>query len=234
MSFIDYKYNNFQQQNMFLKLGIVKSLDNSKDTNRKDRILVSFLNEESECFASMLYNYFGEKFGTVWYPDPGTIVVVAFLENCIDRAVILGCLNKYEEDILPISTDNKQEVFKHKNGTLVKFENQEDAPKITINTKDDKEIINIDLANENFEIKNKDESTKLIINFKESKIEIKSKSISFEAEENFNIKSKILNIELSDKFTLKGAGIELNSSGNMNIESSAGTDIKSNGIININ
>ena len=229
------EYSNFQQrQYMSLKVGIVKSLDNSKDNNRKDRILVSFLNEESECFASMLYNYFGEKFGTVWYPDPGTIVVVAFLENCIDRAVIIGCLNKYEEDILPIKTENNEEVFKHKNGTLVKFENKEDASKIIINTKDDKETITIDLTNENFEVKNKDDTTKFNINFKESKIEIKSKSVSFEIEESFNIKSKTFGIELNDKFTLKGAGIEMNSSGNMSMESSAGTDIKSSGMININ
>ena len=182
----------------------------------------------------MLYNYFGEEFGTVWYPDPGTIVVVAFLENCVDRAVIVGCLNNYKQDLLPISKENKQEVFKHKNGTLVKFENAEDAPKITITTKDDKETLTIDLANENFEVKNSDDSTKLTVNFKESKIEVKSKSINFEVEEAFNIKSKTLSIELNDKFTLKGTGIEMNSSGNMSMESSAGTDIKSNGMVNIN
>ena len=92
----------------------------------------------------------------------------------------------------------------------------------------------IDLANENFEVKNSDDSTKLVVNFKESKIEVKSKSINFEVEEAFNIKSKTLSIELNDKFTLKGTGIEMNSSGNMSMESSAGTDIKSNGMVNIN
>ena len=152
----------------------------------------------------------------------------------MDRAVIVGCLNNYKQDLLPISTENKQEVFKHKNGTLVKFENAEDAPKITITTKDDKETLTIDLANENFEVKNSDDSTKLTVNFKESKIEVKSKSINFEVEEAFNIKSKTLSIELNDKFTLKGTGIEMNSSGNMSMESSAGTDIKSNGMVNIN
>lgn len=233
MKFINYKHDNSNQY-MALKVGIVKSLSNSEDKNRQDRILISFLNEESECYASMLYNYFGEEFGTVWYPDPGTIVVVAFLENCVDRAVIVGCLNNYKQDLLPISTENKQEVFKHKNGTLVKFENASDAPKITITTKDDKETLTIDLANENFEVKNSDDSTKLTVNFKESKIEVKSKSINFEVEEAFSIKSKTLSIELNDKFTLKGTGIEMNSSGNMSMESSAGTDIKSNGMVNIN
>lgn len=233
MGFFNYKHDNSNQY-MSLKVGIVKSLSNSEDKNRQDRILISFLNEESECYASMLYNYFGEEFGTVWYPDPGTVVVVAFLENCVDRAVIVGCLNNYKQDLLPISTENKQEVFKHKNGTLVKFENAEDAPKITITTKDDKETLTIDLANENFEVKNSDDSTKLTVNFKESKIEVKSKSINFEVEEAFNIKSKTLSIELNDKFTLKGTGIEMNSSGNMSMESSAGTDIKSNGMVNIN
>ena len=233
MKFINYKHDNSNQY-MSLKAGIVKSLSNSEDKNRQDRILISFLNEESECYASMLYNYFGEEFGTVWYPDPGTIVVVAFLENCVDRAVIVGCLNNYKQDLLPISTENKQEVFKHKNGTLVKFENASDAPKITITTKDDKETLTIDLANENFEVKNSDDSTKLTVNFKESKIEVKSKSINFEVEEAFSIKSKTLSIELNDKFTLKGTGIEMNSSGNMSMESSAGTDIKSNGMVNIN
>jgi hypothetical protein len=233
MKFINYKYNN-NNQYMPLKVGIVKSLSNSGDKNRQDRILISFLNEESECYASMLYNYFGEEFGTVWYPDPGAVVVVAFLENCVDRAVIVGCLNNYKKDLLPISTENKQEVFKHKNGTLVKFENATDAPKITVTTKDNKETLTIDLANENFEVKNSDDSTKLTINFKESKIEVKSKSINFEVEESFSIKSKTLSIELSDKFTLKGTGIEMNSSGNMSMESSAGTDIKSSGMVNIN
>ena len=233
MGFFNYKHQR-NHKYMPLKVGIVKSLSNSEDKNRQDRILISFLNEESECYASMLYNYLGEEFGTVWYPDPGTVVVVAFLENCVDRAVIVGCLNNYKKDLLPISTENKQEVFKHKNGTLVKFENAEDAPKITITTKDDKETLTIDLANENFEVKNSDDSTKLTVNFKESKIEVKSKSINFEVEEAFNIKSKTLSIELNDKFTLKGTGIEMNSSGNMCMESSAGTDIKSNGMVNIN
>ena len=105
---------------------------------------------------------------------------------------------------------------------------------IIATTKDNKETLTIDLANENFEVKNSDDSTKLTVNFKESKIEVKSKSINFEVEEAFNIKSKTLSIELNDKFTLKGTGIEMNSSGNMSMESSAGTDIKSNGMVNIN
>lgn len=233
MSFINYQKSNFYNHYVSLKVGIVKSLDGSRDSGHKDRILISFLNESSECYASMLYNYLGEKFGKIWYPDPGTIVVVGFLENCIDRAVIIGCLNKYSENIMPISGDNKKEILKHKNGTLVKFENK-DSPKITINTTDNKETVIIDLANENFEIKNKDDSTKITINFKESKIGIKCKSINFELSEGINIKSKKFGVELTDKFSLQGTGIEIKSSGNMKLESSAGTDIKSSGMVNIN
>ena len=210
-----YENSKISPNPMFLKVGIVKSLDNKKDKNRKDRILVSFLSEGSECYASMLYNYFGEKFGSVWYPDPGTIVVVAFVENCVDGAVILGCLNKYQENLLPIDKENDKEFFKHKNGVSVEFANKEGESKITIATPKKEEVV-IDLENQSLQINNE------------------AKNVSFNFEENLNIKSKGISIELNDKLSIKSSGIEMNSTGNIKIESSAGTDIKSSGIVNIN
>lgn len=237
-----YKTFNFQPDPIFLKIGIVKSLDNSNDKNRKDRILVSFLNEESECYASMMYNYFGEKFGGLWYPDPGTIVVVAFIDNCLDGAVIIGCLNKYEEDLLPLTKENEKQFIKHKNGTTIEFLNKENESKISISTKDEKEKLIIDLNNENIQINNQSETLKFFFDFKESKVNLKSKELVVELEENMSIKCKNVNFELQDKFIVKGSGMSLEtngemsmkSKGNVKIESSTGTDIKSSGIININ
>ena len=217
-----------------LKIGIVKSLENENDTNRKDRILVSFLNENSECYASMMYSYFGEKFGHVWYPDPGTMVVVAFLENCVDGAVIIGCLNKYDDDLLAINKENNEEIFKHKNGITVKFSNKEGESKILVSTKDEKQSLSIDLDNDNLEIKSKDDSTKLVLDFKESKISLKLKKFEIEFDESVVIKGKNSGLDLDDKCSLKASGVNINSTGNMKLESSAGTDIKSSGIININ
>ena len=217
-----------------LKIGIVKSLDNQKDENRKDRILVSFLNEDSECYASVMYNYFGEEFGHIWYPDPGTIVVVAFLENCVDGAIIIGCLNQYEKDLLPISTENNDEIFKHKNGTSVKFSNKEGESKINISTKDDQESLSIDLDNEKIEIKDKNKLTKLEVDFKESKINLKCKKIELEIDDSIDINGNNFKIDCNGKFSLKASGIDISSGGNLKIESSSGTDIKSSGIVNIN
>lgn len=217
-----------------LKIGIVKSLDNQNDEKRKNRILVSFLNESSECYASMMYNYFGEEFGHVWYPDPGTIVVVAFLEDCIDGAIIIGFLNQYEKDLLPINTENNDEVFKHKNGANIKFSNKEGDTKIIVSTKDEQESLSFDLDNEKVEIKNKDDSTKLEIDFKESKMSLKFKTIEIEVDESMKIKSKKTEIDSGDKFSLKASGTEINSSGNLKLESGSGTDIKSSGMVNIN
>ena len=228
-----YENNKRSSSLMFLKIGVVKSLDNKKDKNRKDRILVSFLSEESECYASMLYNYFGEKFGSVWYPDPGTIVVVAFVENCVDGAVILGCLNKYQENLLPIDKENNKEFFKHKNGVSVEFANKEGESKITIATPKKEEIV-IDLENQNLQINNEAKNVSFNFNFKEAKAEIKLKEMTINFEENLNIKSKGISIELNDKLSIKSSGIEMNSTGNIKIESSAGTDIKSSGMVNIN
>lgn len=237
-----YETFNFQPDPIFLKIGVVKSLDNSNDKNRKDRILVSFLNEESECYASMMYSYFGEKFGGLWYPDPGTIVVVAFIDNCLDGAIIIGCLNKYEEDLLPLTKENDKQFIKHKNGMTLEFLNKENESKISVSTKDEKEKIIIDLDNENIQINNQSETLKFFFDFKESKVSLKSKELLIELEENMNVKCKKANFEVQDKFTVKGSGmsletngeISIKSQGSVKIESSAGTDIKSSGIVNIN
>ena len=153
MSFI---YESFAKDPiMHLKIGVVKSLDNQKDNKRKDRILVFFPDEGSECFASVMYNYAGKDYGNFWYPDPDTIVVVAFIENCLDGAVIIGCLNKYTNDLHPINKENSKDFFKHKNGTTIEFFNKDKNSNISIKTKDDKEIIDIDFEKENLNIKNK-------------------------------------------------------------------------------
>lgn len=237
-----YEKFNFKPKPVFLKVGVVKSLENSNDKNRKDRVLVSFLNEESECYASMMYNYFGENFGSIWYPDPGTIVVVAFIDNCLDGAIIIGCLNKYEKNLLSLTKENEKEFTKHKNGITVEFSNKQNEYKISVSTKDEKEKLVIDLDNENVTINNKSESLKFFFDFKESKVSIKSKEVSIELEQDMNIKCKDVNFDLQGKFVVKGSGMsvetkgEMNmkSNGNVKIESSIGTDIKSNGMININ
>ena len=228
-----YETFDFNPDPLFLKVGVVKSLENSNDKEHKDRILVSFFYEESECYASMMYSYFGEKFGKVWYPDPGTIVVVAFLYNCLDCAIIIGCLNKYEENLLPITEENNTEIIKHKNGSTLEFFNKENESKITVTTKDEKEKITIDLDNENIQINNKDETSKFIFDFKESKISLKSKELCIELEEGINIKGKNINIDLDNKLTFKGNGLSMETNGEMQMKSNGSIEIKSN-MVNIN
>ena len=241
MSFI---YESFTRDPvMYLKIGVVKSLDNSKDNKRKDRVLVFFPDEGSECFASVMYNYAGKDYGNFWYPDPDTIVVVAFIENCLDGAIIIGCLNKYENNLHPINKENNKDFFKHKNGTTVEFFNKDKESKISIKTKEEKETIDIDFEKEILDIKSKNNDTEFKFDFKNSKISIKCKEMDLEIAEKLNIKGKSVNVDLNDKCNIKAAGINFESKGDLSIKSSGGAakmqsatgiTIKSNGMVNIN
>lgn len=241
MSFI---YESFTRDPiMYLKIGIVKSLDNSKDNKRKDRVLVFFPDEGSECFASVMYNYAGKDYGNFWYPDPDTIVVVAFIENCIDGAIIIGYLNKYENNLHPINKENNKDFFKHKNGTIIEFSSKDKESKMSIKTKDDKETIDIDFEKEILNIKNKSQDAEFKLDLKNSKISIKCKEIELDVSETLNIKSKSININLSDKCNIKSSGINFESKGDIsikssggatNVQSATGVTIKSNGMVNIN
>ena len=175
--------------------------------------------------ARFLYPYLGTNYRHIWQPKIGTKALVFFPGNVSDNGIILGYLEKVDDEpILNFSDEGDKEVFQHENGTKVEFTNAEDQRQIKVITPKEEEI-NIDLDNQSLEIKNKEEQTRIFFDFKESKIELKSDELNIEASKNLTLKTPSLKIESSDTFEIQ--------SGSFNLSATKSADISANSTINI-
>ena len=180
--------------------------------------------------AQLLYPYLGSHYKHIWQPKIGTKALVFFSGDNSDGAIVLGFLEKdTDEPVLQFSDEGNKELFQHENGTKVEFTNSDDQKQIKVTTPKEDEI-NIDLDNQFFEIKSKDDRIQVIFNFKDSKITIKSDELSFEATKSFLLKTPSFKIETSDSIDIESGSFNLNSSKNVDISSTSTLNIKGQSI----
>jgi len=200
---------------LYLKIGIVKSLE---DPENKNRILISFPHENSECYASMLWSYLGENFGKFHYPEPGVVAVIGFVDNQIFGALIIGYLDKSEEKILPLTKENEKEIIKYKNGTSVEFDNKTDKFVVKVETLKKDQMV-VDLENQEIQIKNESNSLNISYNFKESEINFKCKKIKLESEK-ITVNTESLEISSSNKLDINCGNGSIKANSNLDIKAS--------------
>ena len=180
--------------------------------------------------AKFLYSYLGTNYKHIWQPKVGTKVLVFFSGDGADDGIILGCLEKKdEESLLSCSDKGEKELFQHENGSKVEFQNTENDCKIKVSTPKEDEV-NIDLNNQVLEMKNKGGNLCLSFDFKESKITLKSNELSIEATKSIALKAADFKVESSNSFELKSGSININANQNINISANATTNIKGQSI----
>lgn len=177
--------------------------------------------------AVMLHFYMGDSYEVVWQPKVGMKVLVYFIDGNINRGVILGFLEKKDhQNILEFSEEGNKAAVRYENGVQFDFSNKENERKIEISTPKE-EFISFDLDNQMFEVKNKktEETLSVSVDFRESKIVLKSNSLNIDAKK-ITINGESLSLEMKDKCEVKCGSFKVDSSGGVDISASAAANIK--------
>ncbi|BED93116.1 MAG: hypothetical protein RsTaC01_1078 [Candidatus Paraimprobicoccus trichonymphae] len=189
------------------KRGILKEL--KKGETGLIEATVFLPDEQIDIITEVLISNIGNKdntYGGIIYPKVGQEVVVIFLDNQIQRGIILGCL--YNAEIKsPLEIDDKNAIIYHKfeAGLEIKIDNTDKKQKILINTLN-KLALNLDDDTKILKI-SKEADFLININYDKSEIEIKAKKISFNSEGPMEIKAKE-----DIKISSESGNIEINSS----------------------
>lgn len=215
-----------------LHLAIVVKVGGDKDKlNQVKTKLVSEGDHGIELdYAPVLTNSAGKNYGIVSLPKKDDFVIVAFLDNDIQRPVILGSVpTPTKKPPIQVDGDNNNTIRTHKtaDGLELTIDEKKDASKITIKTKSENVFTWDDKAN-SISFKSKDGKTAISIDIKNSKIKMKAQTISINAEQSIEIKGGE-KIKLSNKSGLKvdsaGGSLDVNVS-NIKLKSSGVANIK--------
>lgn len=187
--------------------------------------------------APVLTNSAGKNYGIVSLPKKGDFVIVAFLDNDIQRPVILGSIPTPTRKP-PIKAKSKNSIRAHKTagGMEITIDESETKPKITVKTKRGNKIVLEDSSSkQSLNVKSKDGKTSLSIDLKSSTIKLKAQTIKLSANKEASIKAGGSSVKISN------SGIKLKSSGgkfsaqanNIDLKANATAKISANAQVNI-
>jgi uncharacterized protein involved in type VI secretion and phage assembly len=151
----------------------------------------------------------GENRGSIFRPDLGDEVVIGFINEDPNDAIILGMLNSSAKPA-PFPGEDANNIKGFVTRSEMKFLFDDDAKSITMETPSGKKIsLNDD------EIKLEDENSNVII--------MDSKGISIDSAGNIAINSK-------GDVTIEGVNVNIKASAQLKAEGTAGSEISSNAI----
>ena len=116
---------------------ITPTVTDNKDDTGRGRVRVcfhQFSDDNQGPWARVATLAAGKGSGTVFYPEVGDDVLVAFEQGDIDRPIVLGGLWDGQKKPPEANADGKNNVqmIKTKAGHLIKFDNTEKAEKLII------------------------------------------------------------------------------------------------------
>jgi len=195
-----------------LQVGIISQLED--DPDGEDRILVQIPiinNEEQGIWARVASLDAGENRGAFFRPEIGDEVIVGFINDDPNHAIILGMLHSSAKPAPITATDDN-----HEKGFITRSEMKllfdDDKKSITIETPGGKKLIlDEDAANITIEDEN---NNKLIMD---------SAGITAESGSDFIIKA-------SGDIKLEGTNIELKANANFKAEGSAGAEVSTSAV----
>lgn len=155
--------------------------------------------------APVLTDSAGSGYGRVSAPKEGDFVIVAFLDNDIQRPVILGSIPTPTRKP-PIKVTKKNNIRMHKtaDGTEITIDEDKGSPKISIKTKNGHKVALEDGSL--LKVKSKDSKTSFSIDFQRSTIELKAEKISLTGAKKVSIASGNNSVTVSNS-----SGIKVNS-----------------------
>lgn len=195
-----------------LQVGIVSQLE--EDPDGEDRILIKIPiinNEEQGIWARVAALDAGENRGAFFRPEIGDEVVVGFLNDDPNHAVVLGMLNSSANPApIPATDDNHEKGFFTRSEMKLLF--NDDKKSITIETPAGKKIT-ID----------EDAGSIIIEDENNNSITLDADGILAESGKDFVIKA-------SGDVTIEGTNIDLKANANFKAEGSAGAEVSTSAV----
>ncbi|MCH2193504.1 type VI secretion system tip protein VgrG [Kordia sp.] len=206
-----------------LQIGVVSALEGDPKEEHRIQVKLPIISPDEEgVWARVLTMHAGEEFGVHFLPEIGNEVLVGFLNDDPNQAVVLGSLFS-NTNVSPVkySDDNFEKVIKTKselkitmNDELKSIKLETPAEKI-INIDDDEGVITLEDENGNSITMNSDgitiESAKdIIINAAQGNITMEAINIEMAASAEFKAEGATATLEGSATTTIKGGIVQIN------------------------
>jgi len=193
-----------------LHTGIVTQLENDPDGEERIMVKIPIINQiEQGIWARLASIDAGENRGTIFRPDIGDEVILGFINNDPNCAVVLGVMHSSNKPApIPASDDNFEKGFITK--SELKFLFDDDKKSVLIETPGGKKIC-VD-----------DDADTIEINDGSNKVVLSSDGILMESSSDINIKA-------SGDVNIEGINVNVAASANLVSEGGAGAEISSGG-----
>ncbi|CAG7640757.1 phage baseplate assembly protein V [Paenibacillus allorhizosphaerae] len=212
---------------------IVGVVTNNEDPDKLSRVKIKYplLDDQHETDWVRIATFMaGKEMGSLFIPEVGDEVLVAFHMGDIREPFVIGMLWNQDQPSPPMSENNDLRKIVSRAGHEVTFGDQSDDGKITIKTKKG-QIIELGDKADTIKIGEQGDKNSIAISgAADGKVVIKSDSslitlnikgdISIESNKAVTIKSTQISIEATGKLELKGAMIDINASGIANLKGS--------------
>lgn len=195
-----------------LQYGIVTQLED--DPDGEDRILVKFPivnNSEQGIWCRLALLDAGNNSGSIFRPDLGNEVVVGFINEDPNNAIILGMLNSSAKPA-PIPAEDSNNIKGFVTRSELKFLFDDDKKSISIETPSGKKLI---LNEDDGEIKVEDENSNIIT--------LNKNGISLES-------NKTISLKATGDLNLEGNNVTIKANAQLKGEGTSGSEISSNAI----
>lgn len=193
-----------------LQIGVVTALEGDPDSEHRIKVKVPIVNAEEEgIWARVLSLYAGENYGVQFLPEIGNEVLLGFLNDDPNQAVVLGGLYS-NTNTAPIEfTDDNFEKIMMGNSEIKLLFNDE-TKTITLETPAGKSIV---LDEDEGVIKMEDENSNIVTMNSEGISLESAGDIVIKATGDVNIEGTNINVKANANFKAEGsAGVEMSSS----------------------
>jgi len=206
-----------------LHIGVVSALEGDPEEEHRIQVKLPIISEEEEgVWARVLALHAGENYGTHFLPEIGNEVLVGFLNDDPNQAIVLGSLfSNTNTSPIEYSDDNFEKVIMTK--SEIKITLNDELKSITLDTPDGK-MISID--DDSAEVTIKDENDNIILMNSDGISITSSKDIILSA--TGDVKIDGVNVEIT-----ASAGFKAEASATAEVSGSSSTTIKG-GVVQIN
>lgn len=240
-----------EEKNTKSTLGIMTGIVKENwDDKYPGMIKVEFILSDTEKkvtdWIRVMTPYGGNNFGTYFFPEIDTEVIVAFIMGDIDNPVVLGCVWNNKDSLPEETADDKNTIksIQTKAGSSIKFSDKENEEMIELQTVGK---LKVSLMDKEGQILLEDENAEntILLDAKNGSITLKAaKTISLEAgsetfvlngqgqktemnSNNLTIEGKqAVNLKTSSSLKAEGTMIELKAQSNLKAEASAILELK--------
>lgn len=210
---------------------MVAAVSNNNDPDKLGRVKLKFTLHEEEVesdWAPIASLMSGNNMGTLFIPEVGDHVLVAFHLGHLSRPYVIGCL--WNKKAKPPAKDDKNNIRKihSRSGHEIIFDDKDNAGKVTLKTSKGVQM-ELDDQNDKVTIGTKNNQQKIIL------AGSSSGTITIETNGNkVTISNKgDIHIESMKAVTIKSTQLKLEASASMDIKANASLNIQSSGMLTL-